>query len=204
MKTLLRIDASSRIIGSHSGALADLVESNWKLANPEGKVIYRNLSKFQIPHIENSTIEGFFTPVENRSELLKKSLVLSDTLISELKNATEVLISSPLYNFNIPSCLKAYIDQVSRIGHTFIINNDGSFQGLLGNKPAHLALVKGGNYRGTPHESLDFQGPYLKVILAHMGINVANIFSLEGTTSDKKILKENLERIQISIQAAFN
>lgn len=202
MKTLLRIDSSSRIEGSHSRELADYFEATWKRSHPNGNVIYRDLARQLVPHIPNSTIEGFYTPEEHVSTETIKSTALSDELISELKSTDEVLISSPLYNLNIPSSLKAYIDHVTRIGHTFNINEKG-YYGLLNNKKAYIVTVKGGSYKGTVMEQFDFQEPYLYAILGHMGIEVEKLFSLEGT-GDKNLLFENRKEIHKTIDTMFN
>ncbi|RKN80033.1 FMN-dependent NADH-azoreductase [Ulvibacterium marinum] len=201
MKRLLRIDCSSRTVGSHSRTLADYFEKKWKLLNSSGTVIYRDLAKQQLPHIQNNTIEGFYTPLEHMSPESKKATALSDELIKELKSADDILISSPLYNLNIPSNLKAYFDQVVRIGHTFNTNEKG-YYGLLEGKSAYLATAKGGRYRGTFMESYDFQEPYLKAILEHMGIKVRGLFSLEGT-SVNGILEQNKQMAQESIDQSF-
>lgn len=201
MKTLLRIDSSSRIKGSHSRALADYVEKRWREENPEGKVISRDLVDSQLPHIHNSTIVGFYTPLENWSEDATKATALSDMLIAELKAADELLISSPLYNLNIPSNLKAYFDQVVRIGHTFNIDQEG-YYGLLENKIAYVVTVKGGVYKDTFMEQYDFQEPYLKAILGHMGIKQTHLFSLEGTT-DSDTLEQNKKKVHELIDESF-
>ena len=201
MKTLLRIDCSSRTTGSHSRALADYFEENWKAVNIKGTVIYRDLTKKELPHIQNSTIEGFYTPVENRSSKHKDALELSDELIAELKQADDILISSPLYNLNVPSNLKAYFDQTVRIGHTFGIDENG-YYGLLKNKTAYIITVKGGIYKGTFMEQYDFQEPYLRAILGHMGIEDHKLFSLEGT-SDSNVIAQNKHLIEHTIDQHF-
>ncbi|WP_425236332.1 FMN-dependent NADH-azoreductase [Ulvibacterium sp.] len=201
MKRLLRIDCSSRIVGSHSRNLADYFEKKWKLVNSSGTVIYRDLAKQQLPHIQNNTIEGFYTPLEHMSPESKQATALSDELIEELKSVDDILISSPLYNLNIPSNLKAYFDQVVRVGRTFNTNEKG-YYGLLEDKSAYLATVKGGRYKGTFMESHDFQEPYLKAILGHMGIKVRGLFSLEGT-SDNGVLEQNKYLAQQSIDQSF-
>jgi len=195
MKKLLILDCSSRISGSHSRELADYFEKKWTITNPDGIVIRRDLAKHQIPHIQNNTIEGFYTPDEHTTPESKKATALSDELITELKSADEILISSPLYNANIPSSLKAYLDQIVRIGHTFSINENG-YYGLLENKMAYLITVKGGVYKGTPMERYDFQKPYLQAILGHMGIKTKKVFSLEGTSGDIESLTERKTEIQ--------
>ncbi|MEE9362220.1 MAG: NAD(P)H-dependent oxidoreductase [Cellulophaga sp.] len=202
MKTLLRIDCSPRVEGSHSRALANYFEKQWKLANPEGCVVYRDLIKHQPPHIQNDTIEGFYTPTDEISPEILRATALSDELIAELKSVNDILISSPLYNLNVPSNLKAYIDQVTRIGHTFNYNDTG-YYGLLEDKAAYIITVKGGIYKNTAMESYDFQEPYLNAILGHMGISVKEIFSLEGT-SDKEIRQINEKAARKAINSVFN
>lgn len=202
MKRLLRIDSSPRKEGSHSRKLADLIEEKWKALYPKGQVIYRDLADFDIPHIRNKTIQGFYTPYDQRNASLHTALKISDELIAELSNADDVLISSPLYNLNIPSNLKAYFDQVVRVGKTFGIDERGDYFGLLKNKEAYLALCKGGSYLGTPMEPYDFQEPYLKAILGHMGIETKRAFSLEGT-AHPDILDKNLAKIKQQLQETF-
>ena len=201
MKKLLRIDCSSRINGSHSRDLADYFEKNWIIANPDGIVIRRDLAKEQLPHIQNKTIEGFYTPKEYSTPETKEATALSDKLIAELKSVDEILIDSPLYNLNVPSNLKAYLDQIVRIGHTFNINESG-YYGLLENKIAYIIMAKGSVYKGTPMEKYDFQEPYLRVILGHMGIKTQKIFSLEGA-NESKLREYNKLALQKCIVESF-
>lgn len=190
MKTLLRIDTSLRKQGSHSRELADFFEIHWKKTNPDGKVIYRDLNAQHIPHLSNTTVRAFHIAEEKWTPEEKRAIELSNELINELKAVDQLLISSPLYNLNIPSKLKAYFDHVIRSEYTFKVNSDGSYKGLLTNKSAYLITTKGGIYKGTPMEALDFQEPYLKTICGFIGINLQHIFSLEATTHLDK-LEEN-------------
>ena len=201
MTTLLRIDCSPRTTDSHSRLLADCFEELWKAANPEGNVQYRDLAKMQIPHLENATIEGFYTPREHMSKEAQRATAISDELVKELISANEILISSPLYNYNVPSNLKAYLDQVVRIGYSININENG-FYGLLTDKTAHLITAKGGLYKGSSKEALDFQEPYLKAILAYMGIKTENAFSLEGK-SDKGLVEQNTRLVRSKMESTF-
>ncbi|RDY57645.1 FMN-dependent NADH-azoreductase [Flagellimonas nanhaiensis] len=201
MKTLLRIDCSSRVEGSHSRELADYFEQKWLEKHEAGKVVRTDLAEKQIPHLHNNTIEGFYTPTEYWSPALSEATAVSDELIQQLKEADELLISSPLYNYNVPSNLKAYFDQVVRIGHTFGIN-DGGYFGLLEDKIAFIITVKGGVYKGTDMERYDFQEPYLEAVLGHMGIKVQQFFSLEGT-ANKDTLDKNRQEVQALIDELF-
>ncbi len=195
MKTLLRIDCSSRTEGSYSRTLADHFERVWREVNTGGKVIYRDLVKYPLPHIHSDTIVAFHTPAGERSPSAAVAVKLSDKLIGELKSADELVISSPLYNLNIPSSLKAYIDQITRSGHTFGLGENG-YYGLLNDKKACLITAKGSEYKGTAMEPLDFQEPYLKAILNFIGIEVQKVFSWEGTGIESTVAKrrESLER----------
>jgi FMN-dependent NADH-azoreductase len=201
MKKLLRLDCSSRTVGSHSRELADYFEKKWLIANPDGMVIRRDLAREQPPHIQNNTIEGFYTPEEYSTTETKEATALSDKLIAELKSVDEVLINSPLYNLNVPSNLKAYLDQIVRIGHTFSLNEKG-YYGLLENKIAYLITAKGGQYKGTPMEKYDFQEPYLRAILAHMGIETQGLFSLEGA-ADSTVIEFNKGALKKEIDQSF-
>ena len=193
MKTLLRIDASLRTEGSHSRNLADFFETHWEKANPGGRVIHRDLTRINIPHLQNETVQAFHIPEENYTQQNREAIALSDALIQELKSADQILISSPLYNLNVPSALKSYLDHVVRSGHTFMVDNDGNYQGLLKKKEVFIITAKGEVYKNTVMEALDFQEPYLTTIFGFMGIKQRAIFSLEGT-AHPNILQENLNR----------
>lgn len=198
MKTLLRIDASLRIEGSHSRALADFFETKWKLNHPNGVVIYRDLNHTPIPHLENQTVQAFYISKKEQNEKHHQILKLSDDLIKELKAADDILISSPLYNLNVPSTLKSYLDHIIRSGVTFHVNKNGNYQGLLKDKSAFIITTKGETYAGTAMEALDFQEPYLKAITSFIGLNLKSIFALEAT-AHPTILQKNITLQQAKI-----
>lgn len=203
MKTLLRIDASLRRKGSHSRALADFFEKNWKKTNPKGKVIYRDVTQQRIPHLENNTVEAFHMDKENWTTEHKQAIALSNALIAELKSVDEVLISSPLYNLNIPSRLKAYFDHITRSGHSFTVHKDGSYKGILDIESVYIITTKGETYKGTSMEHLDFQEPYLKTICEFLGMKVKKIISLEGT-AHSELLDKNKEILHNEIKKTLN
>ncbi|MFI1745895.1 FMN-dependent NADH-azoreductase [Thalassobellus sediminis] len=191
MRKLLRIDASVRVKGSHSRNLADFFEEAWRKANPNGEVLKRDLALVPIPHLRNETVEAFYVPEPDQNEQNKQAIELSDDLIEELKSVDDVLVSSPLYNLSIPSTLKAYLDHIIRSGHTFSVNEDGSYKGLLENTNAYVITTKGEVYTGTPMEALDFQEPYLKTIFGFINLNLKGVFALEGT-AHQDLLKKNV------------
>lgn len=203
MKTLLRIDASIRTKGSHSRALADFFVTHCKNTNLGGRVVYRDITKQEIPHLQNKTVETFYTPEDHYSEENKKAIALSDELIAELKAADQILISSPLYNLNVPSTLKAYFDHVIRSGVTFKVAEDGSYHGLLSNEATYVITTKGSTYKGTPMEALDYQTPYLKTIFGFIGIELKAIFPLESTAHEE-ILEQNKKLLELEILKTLN
>jgi len=197
MKTLLRIDASSRVDGSHSRKIGNLCVEQWLKTYPDAKVQIRDLSKDQIPHIQENTIGGFFTSKEEHTTELKTATELSDTLISELKAADAILINTPMYNFSIPSALKAWIDQISRIGETFSYSPEEGFAGLLENKKAYVVTSTGAVFDNDEMKTMDFMTPYLRSILTFLGISDIQFLTIEGSSGDEIALEK-------STQAAIN
>ncbi|MDD7886203.1 FMN-dependent NADH-azoreductase [Flavivirga sp. 57AJ16] len=202
MRTLLRIDTSPRMEGSHSRELAEYFEYKWRQKNLGGKVIKRDLVETQIPHLTNNTISGFYSSEESMTADMKKETIFSNQLIAELLDADDILISNPMYNFSIPSSLKAFIDQTVRINKTFSIDTEGNYEGLLNNKTAYLLNVKGGVYKGTPSEAYDYQENYLKAILGFLGITDYHTLSIEGT-SNLEQLKTNKAKALSNIDKLF-
>jgi FMN-dependent NADH-azoreductase len=95
------------------------LESEWIARNPNGAIVRRDLAACPVRHITDLTIAGFYTPVEQHSPEIRRDIALSDTLIAELTAASALLITVPMYNFSIPSALKAWIDHIVRINRTF-------------------------------------------------------------------------------------
>lgn len=189
---LLRIDASARQDGSFSRRLADGVQRAWQAAHPHGRVVVRDLARQPVPHIEDATIKGYYTPATELTPALLQATALSDTLITELKGAHTVLIGAPIYNFSLPSSLKAWIDQIVRIGHTFAYEG-GQFRGLVKGPRAVLALAYGaGGYQGAL-ATMDHLRPYLESLLPFIGITDVETLAVEATTGDAALVQDALD-----------
>jgi len=201
MKTLLRIDASARKQGSHSRALADYFQHRWLEANPGGRILTRDLADNPVPHLENATIGAFLTNGTNNSPPVPGA-ALSDELVAELKSAEQVLISSPLYNFNLPSTLKAYLDHVVRFGQTFGANESGYF-GMLAGKSVCVVTARGGNVSDGA-DGLDFQGPSLKAVFEFLGFNQVDWIALMGTNNDDGQLETRVAEARSAMDALFD
>lgn len=180
---LLRIDTSARQQGSTSRTLADTFEQAWLARHPQGEVRRRDLAAQALPHISARTIEGFYAAPEAMDASLQEATALSDALIQELKGAHTLLVSAPIYNFSIPSALKAWIDHVVRIGHTFSFDGQ-QFTGLVTQPHAVLALAYGASGYQGPLMAMDHLKPYLTQLLGFLGMSRVDVLSAEGTTTD--------------------
>lgn len=140
-----------------------------------------NLAKKLFPHLEEAHLAAFFTPAENRNADNVEAIRHSDEAIEELKNADIIVIDVPFYNFGIPSTLKAWIDHIARAGVTFKYGENGP-QGLIQGKKVYLAVASGGIYSEGPMKAYDFATPYLKSVLAFMGMTDVSVFRAEGVS----------------------
>jgi FMN-dependent NADH-azoreductase len=198
MSSLLRIDASSRLHGSHSRILADAFELEWVQRFPNSPIVKRDLVANPIAHITETTIAGFYMPPENIDDALKSAVALSDELIRELMAADTVLISTPMYNFSVPSALKSWIDQVVRINHTF--SYDGTnFAGLLKIKRVVVVAAFGAGGYGDAFAAADFVTPYIKFLFNFLGVSDVTVIPAEATTADAATVARNIDRAKIDI-----
>jgi len=168
MTNFLRIDASARHQGSVSRGLSARLFSRF----PDAAVTTRDLAA-GIPHLTESWVSATFTPPEMRSDDQKAALALSDTLVSEVQNADVIVIGTSVYNFGVPSALKAWIDQIARVGVTLRYTDSGP-EGLLSGKRAIIIAASGGTQAGAPN---DFATPYLKYVLGFIGITDVQVVS---------------------------
>jgi FMN-dependent NADH-azoreductase len=197
MKTILRVDASSRTAGSQSRALGDYFEEAWLRQHPGDRFVRRDVAENPIPHIASQTIAGFYTPDDQLTSELRSATALSDRLIDELRTADVLLLTVPIYNFSVPSALKAWIDQIVRIGRTFAYDGK-NFTGLVTGKRACVICAYGAaGYVGQgPLEAYDFLRPYLTLLLNFLGIHDIRFFAVEGTTQDAATVAENATRVR--------
>jgi FMN-dependent NADH-azoreductase len=175
---LLQIDSSART-SSVTRRLTATFEEEWRKNHPDGEVIQRNLSATALPLI---TDDWSATQLEDSKLTLaqRSYLSTSDKLIEELAAADAVVIGSPMYNFSIPSSLKAWIDQIVRIGKTVGYGPNGP-QGLLARKKVVVITSRGSAYeKGTAREAFDFQEPYLRHILGFIGLTDVTFIHAEN------------------------
>ena len=172
MATLLKIDASPRGSRSISRALGTTYAEQWRLRHPLAPVVERDLAGADIPFVGLPWITAAYAAPGAHQGLAPSALAMGDEFISELKNAEEWVITSPMYNFTVPACLKAYIDQIVRVGQTFETRADGSFIGLLTGKKVTVIIASAGDYSpGSSLQAYDHMTGYMKSILSVIGVD---------------------------------
>jgi len=188
MKTLLEIRSSIYSDGGQSSRLADRFVAQWRAANPGGKVIVRDLAQDPVPHIDADRFGAFIASPEQRTGEQKAIVAYSDALIAELKTADVIVLAVPMYNFSIPSTLKAYFDHIARAGVTFRYGEKGPV-GLITGRSAYVFAARGGRYASTP---LDTQTPYLRTFLGFIGIADVEFVHAEGLAISEASREEAL------------
>ena len=169
--TLLHLDASPRAARSHSRKLGQEFVTAWKSAHAGGRVLSNDLGKNPPPFITEAWVEGAFTPPAGHSPAASEAIAVSDHYVDALLAADEILITTPLYNLNIPADLKAWIDQIVRFGRTFTQTPNG-FAGLAAGKQVTVLVASGSDFRPTgSFGGYNFLEPYLRAILGFIGIS---------------------------------
>ena len=198
---LLHIDSS--ILGEHSASRQlshELVEA-WKAAQPQAEVSYRDLASDAISHFSSATLLAAGTAEALRDAALRHEAELSASTLAEFLAADAVVIAAPMYNFSIPSQLKAWIDRIAVAGQTFRYTEAGP-EGLCGNKKVIIVSTAGGLHVGQPtgvgHED------YLKVMLGFLGITDIEFVRAHGLAYGEDVRSKALSdaRAQTSEQFA--
>jgi FMN-dependent NADH-azoreductase len=209
MPTLLVVNSSPFHETSVSRHLSEEFVQNWKQANPNGKVITRDLTSSDLKTIDGAWVGAAYTPKDARTAEQKKALEVSDTLLGELRAADEYVFGVPMHNFGIPSVLKLWIDQVARVGETFSYG-DGGPKGLLVGKKATFLIASGGAYdAGTVMASYNHVEPYLRSVFGFIGVTDQKFLSaggasalMSGQADRATFLKPHVEAIRSQFVAA--
>jgi FMN-dependent NADH-azoreductase len=165
---LLVVETSPRGEASVSRQLTRQFVSDWQAAHPQGELVFRDLANTDLPHVDAAWLAAYFTPPERQTADMKQALRQSDLLVAELLAADHLVIGTPVYNYNVPAALKAWIDHIVRKGHT--LGFDG--KGLLEGKKATVLIASGGSYgEGSPIRERDIATRYLGLILGVIGIS---------------------------------
>jgi FMN-dependent NADH-azoreductase len=168
MSNVLVINSSAALAGSVSKLLVDDVVAKLRLRDPQLHVVSRDLGHAPVPHLTPDAAAGMRSP-EPANDAQRAAQTLSNTLIAELQAADTIILGVPMYNFGMPSTLKAWFDYVLRAGFTFRYGPAGP-EGLVTGKRAIVVLSRGGLYTEGPFMPMDSQEPHLRNLLGFMGI----------------------------------
>lgn len=174
--------------------------ARWRARVPAGTVIRRDLAAAPPPHPDALTLESAALPAASRTPQQRVTAVLADVLLEELEAADVVLIGAPMYNFSVPSTLKAWFDLVNRPGRTFRYGPNGH-EGLLADKIVVAVTGRGGFYQGpaAPPEATDLQEALITSFFAFAGLTDVRFVHAEGQAIDEATATEHEARARATI-----
>jgi len=197
MKTLLKLTTSIFGENGASTRLADAFAERWLDGHPGAILIERDLAIDPVPHLTGEAFAGFTAQAGGLNVKQRAAVETSDALISELKRADVIVLGLPMYNFGIPSTLKAYFDYVGRAELTFRYTEKGP-EGLLKGKKAYVFATRGGIYSGPSSET---ETTYVRQFLSFLGIEDIEFVYAEGLAIGDAPRTAALESAEQAIEA---
>ncbi len=197
MTTLLQINTSINNGNGQSSQLARQFVAAYRNSHPDVEVRVRDVAAAEpVPHLDAERFSAFISKPEERNAAQKAVVAYSDQLIDELKQADVIVLGLPMYNFGVPSQLKAYFDHVARAGVTFKYTEQGPVGQLTGKK-AYVFAARGGVYAGTP---LDTQTSYVRDFLRFLGVSDVTFVYAEGLAMSAQSKEAGLARASAEIE----
>lgn len=200
---ILHIVCSLRA-GSESTRLSELIVGRLQSLHPGATVVERNLASTPLAHVDGdyvAEISSFDGDPSVRHDA--GSLAASDRLIAELEVADFVVIGTPMHNYTVPSVLKAWVDHVVRARRTFAITQGGKVAALA-DRPVFVAIASGGFFSGEGANQPGFLSPYLKAILATIGLNDIRAFALQGMVYCPETVASSWKSVLAAVDAQLD
>jgi FMN-dependent NADH-azoreductase len=188
---------------SVSRELTRRVVAQWKATHPHTRVDYLDLA-VDAPNHLNADSLGFRMGVnaEGLSDVQRRENEVSERLVSQFLAADVIVVGAPIYNFSVPTQLKAWVDRVAQAGRTFKYTEKGPV-GLAGGKTVIVASSRGGMYFGNPAmEAIEHQESYLKAVFGFFGITDVRIVRAEGVAMGDEAKKKAFELADLAIKSA--
>jgi FMN-dependent NADH-azoreductase len=201
MSTALVITSSALGEASVSSQLVAETVASLRSHNPGLRVIGRDLGRNPIPHLDFDSATALRGEPVNEAQAAARSL--SDGLIAELKAADTLIIGAPMYNFGMPSTLKAWFDHVLRAGITFRYSENGP-EGLLKGKRAMVIESRGGLYSEGPAQQMDSQEPHLRNLLGFMGITDVTFLRAEKLAFGPEAREQAIDAVRRQIEGTID
>jgi FMN-dependent NADH-azoreductase len=193
---LLQINTSLFSDAGQSTKLADRFVAGRRALDPRLTVVVRDLAREPVPHLTAERFAAFLAKPDARNLQQQAIVAQSDALIDELKTADTIVIGLPMYNFGVPSTLKAYFDHVARAGATFRYTETGPV-GLLTGKKAYVLATRGGAHAGT---SRDVESAYVRQFLGFLGITDVEFVYAEGLAISEAGKQSSLASAVVAIE----
>jgi FMN-dependent NADH-azoreductase len=201
---ILHISCSPRGQAAESHRLSQKIIGFLLKREPAASLVNRVVGGGDLPHIDGNYAAALgasqATPAETS---LSGSFSQSEELIRELEDSDVLVIATPMHNFTVPSGLKAWIDHIVRVRRTFHITPEGKTT-TLRERPVFVAVSSGGRYSGEHTRQPDFLTPYLKAVLASIGLNDLTFFSVEGSALGPEVLAGARAKADEALQAYFS
>ena len=197
MTTLLQINASLNNGNGQSSRLANQFVAAYRRRHPGAKIVERDVAAAEpVPHLNAERFGSFITKPEERSAAQHAVVAYSDILINELRQADVIVLGLPMYNFGVPSQLKAYFDHIARAGVTFKYTEKGPVGQLTGKK-VYVFAARGGVHAGTP---IDTQTSYVRDFLRFLGMDDVEFVYAEGLAISPESKEAGLARAAAEIE----
>jgi FMN-dependent NADH-azoreductase len=173
----------------------------WKAAHPEDTITYRDLGRSPVPHVDEAWVGGAFMPPEMQTPEMAAAIKVSDELVDEFLAADRYVFGVPMYNLNIPSTFKAYIDQIVRAGRTFAVGPEG-YKGLVEGKKMLFLTARGSDFRPEFMAPFDFQEPYLRGIFGFIGVTDIQFIHANAMNQGDEVRDQVLGEARSAVQKA--
>ena len=203
MSTILLLHNSLNATASATREMTAAFASQYAESHPGARIIERDLVAHPVPHLGPELYEAQLGAVPAGDHSAERAdASLSDTLISEVEQADVIAIGVPMYNFAIPSTLKAWIDHIVRARRTFAYV-DGAPKGLLAEgKKVVLFVATGGVYSEGPAQVIDFAVPYLKTVLGFVGLSDITVIRAEMQAMPDQAIAARTEAVKGALALA--
>ncbi len=195
MKNVLRLTSSIFEEGSVSSMLMQELLSAFVSAGESFQIVERNFRESPVPHLDAAWLQALMTPEADRSDEQQAKVDYSDSLIAEVQQADTLVIALPMYNFSLPSMLKAWVDHIARAGVTFKYTESGPV-GLLQDKKVYLVAAMGGVHDSA---ASDFLRPYMKLIMSFVGLTDVEFITADGLNMGPERREQGIEQARQQI-----
>jgi FMN-dependent NADH-azoreductase len=199
---LLHIDSSVLGGNSVSRELTQRIVDQWRTAHPDLHVDYLDLAQQAPTHLSVDSLGFRLGPdADGLSDVQRRENAISERLVSQFLAADVIVVGAPMYNFSIPSQLKAWIDRIAQVGRTFKYTETGP-QGLASGKTVIVASSRGGVYSTNPAlAGLDHQESYLRTVFGFFGITDVRFVRAEGVAMGDAAKQSALDAAVVTIEA---